>query len=286
MKKYKSGSFTATKYAIYKEDTDTITSFPASIIANGGNITPWTVYGNTVEGESVGDKTKNLFDKANTTIYNAYFNTVGNWLISDDAKSVKFPCLPNTQYTLSIPNSITIFRIYESSNPNLEPTIAGSPTTEITRNANIEHYTFTTSANAQILLFQGTSGDVDEWFNGLMLNTGSSSLPFEPFGFKVPIECAGITYNCYISDVLRKSTGADPVYDIMSSTGTITRNVDTDRSPLPTPTTESFTAPTLATVAGSQSVSFDTTVKPSKAELTYTGWHTHSDKKRSGGAWT
>ena len=119
-----------------------------------------------------------------------------------------------------------------------------------------------------------------------MLNTGETALPFEPYGYKLPVVIGSNTTNIYMADVLRMSSGADPVYDIMSSTGTITRNVDTDGTPLVTPTTESFTAPTLATVAGSQSVSFDTTVKPSKADLTYTGWHTHSDKKRSGGAWT
>ena len=45
----------------------------------------------------------------------------------------------------------------------------------------------------------------------------------------------------------------------------------------------SATVPTLATA---ESITVDTTLKPSALQLTYKGWHTHSDKKRSGGAWT
>lgn len=128
---------------------------------------------------------KNLFDKDNTTIYKAYFNNEGEWLISDDASSIKFPCSPNTQYTLSIPDTLTIFRIYESSNPNLEPSTPGSYANQITRNSNVMQYTFTTSSTAQILLFQGTATAVNEWFNGLMLNLGSSALPYEPYSSEV-----------------------------------------------------------------------------------------------------
>ena len=127
-------------------------------------------------------KTANLFDKDSTTIYNAYFNSGGAWLLNADSKSIKFPCSPSTQYTLSVPNTLTIFRIYESSNPNLEPiSVEGNFATEITRNSDIKQYTFTTSSTAQILFFQGTNGAVDEWFNGLMLNEGSTALPYEPY---------------------------------------------------------------------------------------------------------
>lgn len=81
---------------------------------------------------------------------------------------------------------MTVFRIYESSNPNLEPLSVsgtGNRAIEITRNSNIRQYTFTTSPTAQILLFQGSNGDVNEWFNRLMLNTGETPLPYEPYGW-------------------------------------------------------------------------------------------------------
>ena len=129
-------------------------------------------------------KTANLFDKDNTTIYSAYFDASGSWLLSADSKSVKMPCQPNTQYTLSVPNSLTVFRVYESNNSSIEPSSTSPPrATEITRGTNISQYTFTTSSTAQIILFQGSNGAVTEWFNGLMLNSGSTALPYEPYGW-------------------------------------------------------------------------------------------------------
>lgn len=131
---------------------------------------------------SVKEKSRNLFDKDNTTIYNAYFDASGSWLLSNDSKSIKIPCQPNTEYTISVPNSLAVFRVYESNNASIEPSSTYPPrVTEITRGTNIGQYTFTTSSTAQIILFQGSNGAVTEWFNGLMLNTGSTALPYEPY---------------------------------------------------------------------------------------------------------
>lgn len=134
-------------------------------------------------------ESKNLFDKDNTTIYNAYFDNGGQWILSDDSKSIKIPCQPNTEYTISVPNSLAVFRVYESDNASITPapsSSAGIPrATEIIRGANISQYTFTTSSTAQIILFQGSGSVVTEWFNGLMLNTGSTPQPYEPYSSEV-----------------------------------------------------------------------------------------------------
>ena len=46
-----------------------------------------------------------------------------------------------------------------------------------------------------------------------------------------------------------------------------------------TPTTETFTAPTIPTSGSPQSFDVGTTLKPSEVSLTYHGWHEHSDTK-------
>ena len=46
-----------------------------------------------------------------------------------------------------------------------------------------------------------------------------------------------------------------------------------------TPTTESFTAPSIPTSGTAQSFDVDTTLAPSEVSLTYHGWHEHSDTK-------
>lgn len=297
MKKYSSGSFIDAAVRVYGSEADTITSFPASIIANGGNITPWTIYGNTLDDVSAGTHTSNLFYS------NINHSTTNNIItVTQTQNSAEFDI---TKVMSDADNSLTI-------NVNI-PLSAGTYTlSEIglasygrnldrifLRDTNDNYYanntqldtpqTFTTETDIIINRIVFVCAAISEYNHEkikVMLNYGNMANDYEPYGYKLPVVIGSNTTNIYMTDVLRKSTGADPVYDIMSSTGVITRNVDTDGTPLVTPTTESFTAPTIATVAGSQSVSFDTTVKPSKAELTYTGWHTHSDKKRSGGAWT
>lgn len=282
MKKYTSGAFAKTTYGIYKEATDTITSFPASIIANGGNITPWTVYGNTVEGVSVGDKTANEYNKNTMVMDGLSLYNSNRVSVNATTGIIAIPCETLTEYTVSVQGvTVTVFRVCITDSDTIAE---NTPYTKLQNTVPTDQkYTFETTENTKYILLQFTYNETV--LDAVMFNTGETAKPLEPYGYNVSIICNSIAYNCYISDVLRKSTGADPVYDIMSSTGVITRNVDTDGTPLVTPTTENFTAPTIATVAGSQSVSFDTTIKPSKAELTYTGWHRYEDKEYSGGGW-
>lgn len=282
MKKYSSGSFIDAAVRVYGSEADTITSFPASIIANGGNITPWTIYGNTISSQSVGTQTPNRYDKNSMIMVGLSLYNANRVSVNDTTAIIAIPCEPLTQYTVSVQGETTlVFRICITDSTTIEEN------TTYTKFQNTvptnQEFTFETTADTKYVLFQFSYTNIV--YSAVMFNNGSTALPLEPYGYKLPVVIGSNTTNIYMADVLRMSSGADPVFDIMSSTGVITRNVDTDGTPLLTPTTESFTAPTIATVAGSQSVSFDTTVKPSKAEFTYTGWHDHSDKKRSGGAW-
>ena len=280
MKKYSSGSFVDAAVRVYGSEADTISSFPASIIGNGGNITPWTIYGNTSGANSVGEVTGNLVnisDFTATTTPTQQDKLL--WTGTLPVGTYTFSINQNNAFTGSTRNTIHIkvndINYYEN------------PTTNYHNNSGQHIYTFTIEdSTATVEIYYWTNAiSNDCLFTQSMLNTGDTALPYEPYGYKLPVVIGSTTTNIYVADVLRKSSGADPVYDVMSSTGVITRNVDTDGSPLPTPTTESFTAPTLATVAGSQTFNIDTTLKPSSVSLTYTGWHTHTDKQYSGGQW-
>lgn len=198
---------------LFGSKTDIITEFPYIFNTMQNKLSDWELFGNTVQTgtqtpqnpiqpQETGERTGNLFDKNNTTIYSAYFNASGSWLLSADSKSVKMPCQPNTQYTLSVPNSLEVFRVYESNNASIEPLSTSPPrATEITRETNISQYTFTTSSTAQIILFQGSNAAVTEWFNGLMLNTGSTALPYENFGYKIQILSGNTTTPVYLGEV-------------------------------------------------------------------------------------
>ena len=269
MKKYSSGSFVDAAVRVYGSEADTISSFPTTIYADGGNITPWTIYGNTSAGQSVGEKTANLLEG----VIDGIIGADGTITSSGSYQIYYAPVQGGEVYTMG--NTIDVYGFF-STKPEI-----GSITNDGTR-----HF-YSGTVGGVITIPEGTTWLGCRVATGVnaMLNLGSTALPYEPNGYKLLVVIGSTTTNIYMADVLRMSSGADPVYDIMSSTGVITRNVDTDGSPLPTPTTEIFTAPTLATVAGSQSFTIDTTVKPSSVSLTYTGWHTHSDKQYSGGSW-
>ena len=292
MKKYSSGSFVDAAVRVYGSEADTISSFPATIYADGGNITPWTIYGNTSGGLSVGEKTTNLcpmaFSHTGVADDQGGTGTYDTRLFSD---LITVSALTNYSCKIigesSAQEELRFNRIifFDDTKTFISRSSAGAQT---------PFSTFTTPNNcAYISMDIRTSAlttpinesDISEIWLVEGTYTTSTMPPYEPYGYKLPVVIGSTTTNIYMADVLRMSSGADPVYDVMSSTGVITRNVDTDGSPLPTPTTESFTAPTLATVAGSQSFTIDTTVKPSSVSLTYTGWHTHSDKQYSGGQW-
>lgn len=275
MKKYVSSEFIATKYGIYKAAQDILTSYPSTIIANSGNVAPWVIYGNESSGDYVGEKTTNLCSpipyKRNYSV-----NSEGVEIPTDGFNIFSVECTENTTYTLSLTQSLigTTVRIHTYNN---------GVWIEQTASASIQNVptTFTTPADADEIRISITNVATGK----IMLNTGNTALPYEPYGYKIPFSCGENNYTIYMTDVLRKSSGLDPVYDVMSSSGTITRNVDTDGTPLVIPTTEIFTPPTIATAAGNNIINFGTTVKPSKMELTYTGWHMYDDKKRTGGEW-
>lgn len=62
-------------------------------------------------------------------------------------------------------------------------------------------------------------------YNGdsiVMLNAGSTALPYEPYGYKIPLNLNGATQNLYLAEPLRK---IGDYADSISSDGTVTRRV-------------------------------------------------------------
>ena len=49
---------------------------------------------------------------------------------------------------------------------------------------------------------------------------------------------------------------------------------------------DTVTTNTIPTTSTESTFDVDTTLKPSKVELTYHGWHPHSDKKANNGQWS
>ncbi len=234
----------------------------------------WSISGNVDTGVYVGEPSDNLFDKNNADVYENT-NIVpadSQWnKYTGTGKTIRIPVLASTQYSLSIDNTIetSVFRVLSITTDDIP--VIGTPVngTLLISSSTDNTATFTTGSGVKYIIVQFTATVTEQAINTLMLCTGSTPKPYEPFGVIIPIELNGVTSNVFISDYLRKSTGDTPVYDIMNSDGTITRNVNSDGTPAVTPTTETYTAPELYTIWGWNLFDVDTTVSPSSVSVTY-----------------
>ena len=246
---------------------------PLSFHAIDGSLI-WSISGNVDTGVYVGESTDNLFDKSNADIYDGtnVDTELGKWnKYSGTGKTVRIAVSPATTYAISLDSNIetTVFRVLEISTAAIPD--SGTPVlgNSLVSSSADNTATFTTAADTLYIVLQFTAAVFTDCINTLMLCTGSTPKPYEPFGVKIPIEFNSVTYNAYINDYLRKSTGDTPVFDIMSSDGTITRNVNSDGTPAETPTTETYTAPELNTIWGWNTFDVGTTVTPSNVSVTY-----------------
>lgn len=234
---YTAGTPITIWYVLGTQDTTETTTIPTISTVNGANtlttqtpITPSnitistssSVYPkNPIYPEECGDKTANLFDKDNATVYDCYITTNGQWAIGTGNKTVRIPCDSNIQYTLSTASTYSAFRIMETNSDNIPSD--GSPVSgTLIYYGSGNTYTFTTSNTAKYIIFQANSASISQWLSELMLNLGSTALPYEPYGYKIPITCAGQTQTVYISEPLRKIRDYS---DSVSSDGTVTRRI-------------------------------------------------------------
>ena len=234
----------------------------------------WSISGNVDTGVYVGEPSDNLFDKDNADVYEQTNIVVADtqWnKYTGSAKTIRIPVSASTQYSMSIDSAIetAVFRVLAITTDDIP--VIGTPVygTVLVSSSTDNTATFTTGASTKYIIMQFTATVTEQAIDTLMLCTGSTPKPYEPFAVIIPIELNGTTYNAYISDYLRKSTGATPVYDIMNSDGTIIRNVNSDGTPAETPTTETYTAPELFTIWGWNVFDVDTTVSPSNVSVTY-----------------
>ena len=201
-------------YREYGTDTDTITSLPKTIIGDGQPISSWSMKGNMTQSGTptpsnpvypteVGEKTANLyFKKITGGSIGADGGIVGN--ASFDCYVAKVEA--NQQYI----GSGYVYAFYTN-----EPAL-GSVSYNGQRVASSALAGFTAPIDGYVAVRHNS--DVTD----AMLNTGSTALPYEPFGYKIPILSNGVSYPIYLSEPIRKI--GDSV-DTAPSTGTASRTL-------------------------------------------------------------
>lgn len=193
---------------------------PLQIIDNYGDyLVDYKIYGNAVQNgtptpdapvsvDGCGDRTENLFDAQNGEFLRAYIRSTDGWVGSSGfAFTAIIPCAPNTTYTSTNPlgnrHTIGCFSSY--------PAVKDTATTYIS-DATSDTLTITTGADTKyigLFFYDSTGGGIpplEDVKSEIMFNTVNTAKPYEPYGYKVPVSCAGTTTPIYLgqAQTLRK----------------------------------------------------------------------------------
>ena len=174
---------------------------PLSFKADGAPLISWSMKGNGSQSGTptpdnpvmptfCGVRTWNLFDA--DTWYGVYKLPDGTYqgtyssLYTIKAKPFSADDIGRT-FTFSMNLSETQGNVRVSANVN--GTIING-TTNQSKKTSVVTFTVET-VNDTIFVNYGTIGDTVETMSNIMLNLGSTALPYEPFGYKIPISCGG-----------------------------------------------------------------------------------------------
>lgn len=200
IKKYTNGAFVDVGYKRYETSTDTITTLPQDIIAD--SVSAINIKGNMEQSgtpspssiimpQECGERTENLFDES--LIQNGYYGSSGSistFTIDNRYRAFTMAIKAGT-YTIKIQadEGIRLLRI---------------ATTNEFYNVQEDNkaYTFVISADATMYVSWRNLQVTNSFTNmTVMLNTGSTALPYESYGFKIPILSASTTTNVYLGEV-------------------------------------------------------------------------------------
>ena len=202
-KKFNGTTWETVQHKIYGSGTDSLTAFPAVIQAAGGPLTDYLISGNTVQNgtptpeapvevQGCGERTGNLFDKSATNtnngyISNGYLMSNGNVNVNGDYRASEYIAVSSNQ----------LYALFYGSNMNA-PSVCfyDSSKNFISGIAYSGRWTliFTTPQNAVFLRLSFRRTDADK----VMLNLGSTAIPYEPYGYKLTPTVTGTEHPIYL----------------------------------------------------------------------------------------
>ena len=232
---------------------------PLMFKSNGANLSNYRIYGNTVNGESVGDRTRNLFDGivTNEIIQNdGSTSSNNNWRCSDFIRS------DSASITLSWESNSGYFQAkvayYSSDKTFISSEDAGK------NNTFQKSFVLPSGASVIRLAYSVAVNGSPVNRENIMLNSGFTALPYEPYGYRVPVTVNSNTTNIYLDEQLVKS-GDDADYI----------DYDTQKRYNADGTSQNVELPALQTIDGTNTLSVETTVQPSKVMIKTGKFGTH-----------
>ena len=181
--------------------TDTITTLPADLYADGNNATVGLVGNmsqtgtptpqNPIQPQECGDLTENLLDES--ILLNGFYDTEIYQYYPNDNYRCFTLLLPAGTYTIFAKSDVLTIRLLRVSSASL----GANPI-----NFDNQSYTFTLPVSETIYVSLRNSTTTND-FTGLtiMLNSGSTALPYEPHGYKLTISSANTTTPVYLGEV-------------------------------------------------------------------------------------
>ena len=207
---------------------------PYTFTSDGAALLDWYIKGNT---GGVGKRTGNLFDGWVTVGVLTSTGTIDDSSIYANYRTTDYIPVEEGSYTFSLDN--TIYEQYNNTSSRYafydEDKVFINYDISLMRPARFE-WTFTAPSNAKYVRLTGRISD-----DNIMLNTGSTALSYEPYGYKIPVTCGGETKTIYLDEPLGASDSIS-----MTDTGI-----------------------SIPTVDGSNTLSVGTTVQPSSVYIKY-----------------
>lgn len=225
IKKCVNGSFVNDVYREYGTDTDTITSLPKTIIGDGQPISSYTIKGNMTQSgtptpsnpvypQETGEKTANLFDTGTVVKGRIDNGNVGYSSNTTELTVTTNSISCTTNYAFRgfssdfIPiSTANLYMSYESSSATyIVAVYYDSSKTWLNSDVSIpsqsKYASLTVPTGAAYIRFSFTFSTAGTYtVSNFMLNTGSTVLPYEPYGYKIPILSNGTTYPAYLGQV-------------------------------------------------------------------------------------
>lgn len=215
---------------------------PLSIFAKGEDLINYKIYGNT---DGVGNQTVNLYDKENYPLSAGYIYHGGGSFYGGSTSNYKatqdyIPIKPNTTYSIN----------YTAGGGN--PGIAWYDEDYKYLDGIKNGVDFTTSDGAKYLRFS-VNKDVD--IDTIQLNEGPTILPFEEYGFRIPIKSNDVEKEIFLKKPLKANDYIDYENQLVVIDGVETY----------------MEIPNIPTTKGTTVIEVDTNIQPSNMEVTYKG---------------
>lgn len=221
LKKFNSTTWDNAKVHKYGTDTDIFTTLPANIYADGNNATVGIVGNmqqagtptpdNPIQPSECGERTGNLLFAPDTgTIVSvltiSYTTNSSEFILNKNVTDNNVSSAVNCNIALDAETySITVQGL-NTAGVNLDHIyLVDSNNTIIVQNIvnNISvQFTLTEATTiAKISFVAAASSVYNNQVVSIMLNTGSTALPYQPYGYKIPISSANTTTPIYLGEV-------------------------------------------------------------------------------------